>query len=913
MTPEQEAEFKRLRSGGMTPEQQAEFKAVRGALPKASRGTRGRPPNAPLPVDDSQFTIGEGMTDLARAAGGSLADSAEFITDTSQIFFNPTDWGERHRAGLEATRPESGERGVVDALTAFPKYAYGAMTHETAQDKFNKATIQRDIYDEQIPKGVSPILDTAKRATKLAVELGMTGWMAGPTGKAAMTGKEAVKEGLKTGLAMTTAGTVGGEMFDTGGEIGGVIAGAMSREPKSLAALADMVAGVINKSKRGLQNVKRSVLSGDTLDTASDSEIREGMRVLLRNYTMPDGSPMTAERYDEILPMLEEALKSNKRGSLSQLVDDAGIRQFEQDFASDKRSAQYALDTIDEQIAADARESVNRIAEQGDAAQASALPRARLAERTREVAETVEAPNMARLEASKAEEAAREPFAAALDRPASSTVLSGAVQKKADESYKRAKKKWDEVTGGKKIAKTDVTDEFTEFFTSAKLDDVKQARLKRAFPDTFKEIEALGKEVDLDDINDILSVLTSEAYQLKNKTKTGSGLQHVDGMKEALYAALTRSSKTGSQSRKTAAKLYRQHMENFGDRAAIGKAMKADDALVGEKLIKPNPAGAVQLQKMLEVTGATDEAADVLRSRFKEEAMDDDGINATGLKAFEKKYREHLKLGGMEKLADEVYTASDRVNALRDTTKAAETAAGAAKKQITELRKSPLGKYATTGQSYEEAVKAAARSVSPKEGRDVIDGMRKLVDEVKGDTKAFDDVRRSFADDLYTKMFTGDGGLKPKALQSFKQKRDVYEKSGMFTKKELDYIEEMFVEGGKLELGSGKRLASVPKPERRIQQGIAALIGAKLGAQAFGSPLIGAALGRKFAVDQLGKMTDEKASKLAFELAVNPEKYVDWIKKLSGDNLSKAQVKREVSGLLEAAARSAKISLIDED
>lgn len=884
----------------------------------------------------SQYSAGEQMTDLARSAGGDLSEAAEFVMDTSQLL-NPSDWGARHEAGMAATAaPEGEKRGVWDAVSAIPKYAYGFASANTDATKRIEQLLESDIYNEQIPQGEgSPILDIAKRGIGLAIDLGMTGFMGGggkvktaremieastkqmldPTlaKVVAGEGRYTVGEGAKTGASMVAGGTAGGEMFGDTGEIGGVVAGVLARDPKALASLIDMLGGAVGKIKGVGTGLKRSLIkSGDTLATASDSEIRSGMQEILRNLTMPDGSPMTVDRLNEVEVLLEAAVRNGKKGTLAQIIDDAGLRQMEITHAADPsaggRAAQLKLDNIDSAINADAVGAVDDIAKGADASRASVFPRTIVAEQKKEIVDTARQPRVAALQARKAEEEARQTFADAPDTLEAGRALTRTTQTASDNSFNAVKKKWAELD---KLDATIPAGDLQQGYKQSlrkelKGDDNLIRAFEKDFPLTVERINSLEGDVSLGALSNVISLLSKESRG------TSSAPEVITAVKEALYKTIEK----GSDLRKAAARDYRTHMETFGPKTQVGKALKQDEALAGELLIKPKAAGAVSLAKTIEATNSAKEAQDVLRDTFRKDAMKTGEIDPKAAAKFQSNYEQHLKLPGMETLRAEVEQAVSRADALRTTTKAAEAAEKEGKTALVALKQSPLGKYAASGETYDEAIAAARRSVSPKSGQDLLEGLTTLVDSTKGNKSAFDDIRRSFADDFFSKAFDPKGRLKSGSkvggLTQFKRKRDLYEKSGMFTKQELDNIETQFTEAQKMFLGEdGKRLLDLPPRERRVQQAIAALVGAKVGAQAFGSPLIGAALGRKFATDQLSKMTDAKASKLAFELSTNPDKYLEWINKLKKPDASVAEIQRDMSGFIEAAMAGARIKATD--
>jgi hypothetical protein len=525
------------------------------------------------------------------------------------------------------------------------------------------------------------------------------------------------------------------------------------------------------------------------------------------------------------------------------------------------------------------------------------------------------------LQADEAARTARVPFTQTADRPTTSAALAGTVAKKAEKDYAKVKNLWNKVAGGKPITQGDIVSELDNFFAMKKISPNKQRRLRESFSGTFKAINELEGDVDLDDISDIISILSSESKQISAGTRTGAGLQHVDDIKEALYKSLSRSRKGADKERLAAAKAYRDYMETYGKRSTLGKAMTAEEDIMAEKLIKPNPAGASALRKSLSVTGANKEAADVLRARFREEVMDADG-NIKSLNAvnnFEKKYREHLKIPGMEQLRDEVNATARTTGSLDDATKALEEAMKASEQGMKAVDESMLGKLAATGPTEAEITAKVRKLMVPKTAKDVGANLRALVDSVGDNKEAREHIRRAIADEFYNSVTTKTGKLTQESLNLFKQRKPMYQQSGVFTKKELDNIEKGMVEGQKLFLTTNKaRLAALKPEERRVTEAVAALAGAKVGAAAFGSPLIGAALGRKFAIDKLRELGSDKVRKLAFELSVNPERYVEYANKLNAPNVSARETAKLLSdlfdeGLKNALASGAKTEILDEE
>jgi len=100
------------------------------------------------------------------------------------------------------------------------------------------------------------------------------------------------------------------------------------------------------------------------------------------------------------------------------------------------------------------------------------------------------------------------------------------------------------------------------------------------------------------------------------------------------------------------------------------------------------------------------------------------------------------------------------------------------------------------------------------------------------------------------------------------------------------------VEGQKLFLSGGKQLAELPPEAHRLTQAMASLAGAKVGALVLNSPLIGANLGRKTADKIYKALSADKINKLSYEMLVNPDKFIDIVKKLEKGNISQIEANK---------------------
>ena len=98
-------------------------------------------------------------------------------------------------------------------------------------------------------------------------------------------------------------------------------------------------------------------------------------------------------------------------------------------------------------------------------------------------------------------------------------------------------------------------------------------------------------------------------------------------------------------------------------------------------------------------------------------------------------------------------------------------------------------------------------------------------------------------------------------------------------------------------------MAKLSPVKRRVASMVAALVGAKAGAALFGSPLIGANIGRKTTTSMLDSLTNKRADELAEQLLTNPEKFAELGAKLkvSAADMTVKQKKEAIMELLAVA------------
>jgi len=866
-----------------------------GRFPGALAG-----PQLATPEPRKEAALGDELMDVGKAGMAGVSRGAEFATDVANF---PMTLGERHESAMEST---------AERESFLPRMLGGALENyvagffqPTERGKRISKMFDTDAYDATVPEDEGSVWrEPLKKGVGITGELTTTGFMGGA--KAAPM----IAKSIPTSAAL---GTAGGELYGDAGEIAGIVTGALAHDPKAIAQLLTMVKDKIGSTGTAIKQAalqgKRKLRSGDTWATASNTERREALREIIKNMTGPDGGALTPEAIAELTPRLEAALARGEKGTIAQMTDNAGLRQFEIEQAETLgRPGQAALKQIDADIETSALAAVEDIAPTGIAKEAPAFPKVLAAEARREAADIPTKPGIAKLEAKIAEENARVPFTRDdLTAPATGRALHGSVDAIKVKEFDGVKKKW---------AKLDKVDQKIDAgrLRNTYADDLFQAvngdaNLVRAFEDDFPKttarIAALEGNVSIAALSDVISLLSKESVG----TSTSPAV--IEAVKESLYGSISK----GSKLRKAAAKSHRDYMEKWGPKTTTGKALKGEAEDFGVTVVTPGQKGATRLNTVLENSGqqVKDEAQDVLRARFRDEAMVDGKIDATKATAFERKYKNHLELDSMKELRDEVGSASTRANALRDTSKAVKEAKVESKRALASVEKSDVAILGGTGQSDVDVAAAIKRMLAPGKGKDVSGELTKLFKQIENNPQAKANVQRALADDFQNSVTTK-GALSQDSYKMFKQRRDMYEKSGAFSKAELDRIDKQFTEGQKLFLGvDSKRLAKLPPEKRRVAEAVSALVGAKVGANLFGSPLIGAAMGRRFAVEKFRELGSDKARKLAFELTTSPEKFSKWTNALNKADASPKEIDIALAGLLDAAGVGTRTAVIEDE
>ena len=497
---------------------------------------------------------------------------------------------------------------------------------------------------------------------------------------------------------------------------------------------------------------------------------------------------------------------------------------------------------------------------------------------------------------------------AARSRPVTevSSDLKIKTQQVKDARFEEAKQAFADIPNqGGQIDAKDITAAKKRYW--ADVDDPNLRReFEAQFPETMKSLNQLEGDVSLEALNSVLSKFSNESVGTSMKP------QMIDDFKETIYGVLDQI-EGASPARKAAAKIYRDYQTDFGSKSQTGRALKQADEAYSQSVTRTKGAGAGTRAEQSRATGgATDVLSDeALVAKFNEENIDQmtGELRTTAIKNFQKLYGAQM--------SDDMTKQFDKMRKTGISLEDAKKGVIAAEKEVQALDKSIAGTFASTGGTEREIVNAARVAMTPKVGKDVTANLKQLLKTVdQAGPEAKQHIQRAFMND-FEGLITTDKGkfkLKPNSLKEFKARRSTYEKSGLYTPDQMQVIEDSLVEGQKIYMHEyGPALARLPDPEKRVAEILAALTGAKVGALAFGSPLIGAALGRRYATKQLRAMGTDKARKIAFELTMNPEKFKEIIINLNKHGISDAYIEMNIKELFKRAAASGRTIPIGED
>jgi hypothetical protein len=870
MTPAQRAEFDQKMAQQSAPQmtaaQKAEFdeKMAGGTGSGASQGP----------------SVGEQLSDVGQRVGSANRSASEFTADVSRL---PLTYAQRVR---NASAGAEKGKGVVDTVTGY----LGGLFGETEYDKeMNKALFGGDdLYQEEIGEGEGDWwLDPVKTAAGITTELAGSGWMGGGLGKQSgqtlakvpflqSSGKSAEMVAKSTPSSIVL-GTAGQETMGDMGEAGGVIAGALAGDPLATTKLIATIFNPATYKKLAGKGIDKLLGKGINLETASPRQINAGLNAYVRQVYPGLPEEEIAEYVAQLSPRVEAAIKQGRKGTVGQLTEDAGLLEFEGAMTDPQgkgvtRENQATLARINADIAEEANAPMAAI--EGVTQKAADAPAGLVRTRAAQ-ADT----------AQSAVDEAAVPFANAPTTPQASVKLKQTMQAESDASKQVMQDAWAEMPEGS-VDAADLQGSLGTFYDG--LGQTGSKIFKKTFGDLTSLIEGLEGPVSVDDVSDILSMFSAKIHGADGVALKPERIQ---GFKDAIFDALDRGTEGASDARTAAAAASRDFFNKFGKDTRLGKALegKAGEEFASSYL-SGGDAGVARRNELVDL-GGDQAVADIDEFVTADLANKVDGAGT-------------LKDSSVNKYRDQLTPDTRaRVDTLRGANRVRDDAATAAK----DIEGSTVGKFAQ-GEGDVEVILDRARKVMNTTGPNRTKELKTLVDSV-GTGPARDNLRRSFMDEFVNSV-SDKKGLTQKGLEKFKDRRQVYQDAGLFSKEELDRVQAGLEEGQKLFLHEGDKIARLPPESRRILETVSAIAGAKAGATLFGSPLIGASIGKKGAKEITEQMTSKQARQLAFELATNPEKFVEQTNKLKGSNAGAEFTNKVWKEMLDIATGGAQDSAV---
>jgi hypothetical protein len=699
-----------------------------------------------------------------------------------------------------------------------------------------------------IPRGESDAIDMARDATRYGTEFLLSG------------GTSVLKHGAK-GLAGTMAGAAaGGQVGDETGAALGSIAGGFAPLVEQFARRSWQTTKDVG---RDVGKIANGIFNGDpsTLANASKADLRDAVVVLYNNAYPSTDIPLTPEYVDSIVDTVKKNIDAGQTGTLGQLSGDRGIIQYERDLLNTtnkttERSYIPQHEQIQKDISQQGTAPVEEIAPTGIAEEAGVLPKARTqaeADRIREQgmegAETVLA---------QARQAADE------------------IPKPAESMLSQAQQAQEESLNALNIRNLQAATPEGYVIDKAGLEGFEQvkAAVKEQYDTAWANAEAIPADLaaDLSGRLERVQKLVSQdnAYLFNNIKEDIDRLVEVPspiGMSEldrSIGKLLNKSDITDTA--RTVLRNIRGELRKRLDPDAAALLAKAD-ANYPRFLTMQNAVNKSNLQdyrpSSQEIGTASRNVGggDPTRQPMRPEIAETQRIETLGQEAVDV---------AQEDLKAAQKSQADILRAGEAEATSVENIAEARAKQV---EASPAAKF---GQ-YESAEKAASQVFKSKTPTA---DLKQIVDTVKDDPQAVENLRRAFAKE-FRNSIDNKGLLSREGYNTFKQRRQAYEESGLFTAEELDRIDSGMAEAQKLFVydDTGK-LAKLAPEERGLLDATAALAGAKIGAALMGSPLIGASIGRRTATRLLDRFGREQIDRLAQEMTLNPDKFVSIVKKL---------------------------------
>jgi hypothetical protein len=813
--------------------------------------------NAPFEPYVGGPTTAEAIGDVGLAAAEGFNTAGEFAAD---VIKTPLDLTMRNIEGYK--QAFTGDKGNF-----FSRMYEGFMTPpsinidgeekelgEITRDVFNPDELTRDQY--AIPEGEGPSwLKPAKTIAKTGTELLATAPMGGP---------KYLLNALKAAGGGTAGAVVGEQLGGDTGKMVGTIAGALASDPR---ALVDLVKAMARGGAIPFKAIHSYLTKTDpNMANATETELRAGWEYAMKNIH-PKDPDITDTEY---MRQLERKLAENTDpGTTGQIMDDTGLLNMERIKADElnRRDLDIQNNLIEQQALA----PLEDIAPTGITADAAKEPR--------NFVQTLKAQNEATAQAGEtaalqAETASVAPFANKKTAEQGS-AMQKSVQALKEESEAVNSALWAEI-GNPQMTGDDVLAGAKGAFSG--MLDYTKAELKRQMGDAWQAIERMGGEVggvpnmvDFEGMNAAISGLSKASSDMP-----GAAKQVVGKVIDALYDSLGGPAGTA---RRKAADTYKQHMDKFGPKSTTGKLLDAEPEEFGTKLIGGKDAGLAKTRAVQEATGGGAELAaqqdDVIRGAFNQMQINPETgrVSPQAINSFIKQYGDQMS----PTLRAEI----DAAQAAGRGSEQAGTVAKELRKEAGAADRTTAGKFADTDDATIDIIKRFDEVMKPGGKRS--ERLKELIEATGGDAQALEDLRKAGIDRLSAHITDDAGGLTVKATEKFLQDRQALEASGLYSKWELDQIQEGLKTGEKKFLHDlAKKRPKAVAAENEIFNALAALGGAKAGAYAFGSPLIGAAIGRRIASKMAKRVSSDQAEAFAYEMSVNPEIMLDMLKKFKG-------------------------------
>lgn len=814
--------------------------------------------NAPMTVEDIPEGAGPDYEERQKYSGGAVArdiarQTAQVPVDVGETMYSvgtsPLAFlqrtGQALKGGYKAATDDDPKTGIFSrALEGFKQ----ASPTEMGGQRFQQT---RDIIQsgQEVPKGAVPDLDIARTAIKYGGPMAVEAPLGGP---------RYLKQGLQAAAGGATGAAVA-EQMDVDPTIGAV-AGALTGD---LRGTVDMFRPLLSiptaVAKKAWNMISKHGEKG--LAAATDDEIRSALQVFVNEAYEP-GSPETSPEYlNELVNKVRRAVESGEPGTIGQITRDRGILELERNARSTDRAFGAAAEGQDIAIEQRALEPTREIATEGVTEAATVAPR----ERVQRLA--------------KATKAQAERQAEGLV-PAAESNLAQTRQAVDARDAQRTQELFNQAAPeGVAITDTGVT-------------GFKQ--LKNAVSKAYGEAWSLAGPMDQPTTDAILDYIKVNKQNL-DAADAGSlqsiaddiGRLRKEGTPEQVKA-LDKAIRRELANSKADSNALREHLHELRTvlRESVGPDVKA--------ALDPLDAKYPEFLTLEKASIAANKVDGEFTPSQLATASRQVGKRSTG--TGDAPFYQETGMAHQEQLAGKAQL-SEAQQGVRQAKQQAEALRREGTRRQKAVERSASAKFAEYEPS--QTIRAAKGAMS---GKTPTDDLREILNATRNNPQAREDIRRAFMDD-FVNTITKDGDLKHDALDTFKKRRKVYEDSGLYTPEELDRIEAGMTEGQKLAAYDADKLAALPPARRRLLETISALAGAKVGAMAFGSPLIGAALGRRFAVEKFKNVTDENIKQLAYEMTANPEKFIEQIDRLSDPSITPERVNTVLEEMINMVGR----------